>query len=114
MNVIDVIEKEQLREDIPNFRAGDTVKVHVKVQEGGKERIQIFKGLVIKRKGASVKETITVRKTSFGVGVERIFPLHSPKIDKIEVIRRGDVNRAKLYYLRERRGKAAQVKEKRF
>ncbi|TDX51961.1 50S ribosomal protein L19 [Orenia marismortui] len=114
MNIIDAIEKEQLKNDIPEFNSGDTLRVHVKVQEGGKERIQIFEGIVIKRKGGGIKETFTIRKISFGVGVERIFPLHSPKIDKIEVKRRGDVNRAKLYYLRERRGKAAQVKEKRF
>ena len=114
MNLIQAVEQEQLKNDIPEFNAGDTVKVDVKVQEGGKERIQVFEGVVIKRKGGGIKETFTVRKTSFGVGVERIFPLHSPKIAKIEVVKRGDVNRAKLYYLRERRGKAAQVKEKRF
>lgn len=114
MNVIDAIEKEQLKNDIPEFKAGDTLRVHVKVKEGGKERIQIFEGIVIKRKGGGIRETFTVRKISFGVGVERVFPLHSPKLAKIEVKRRGDVNRAKLYYLRERRGKAAQVKEKRY
>ncbi|MCK8816555.1 50S ribosomal protein L19 [Natroniella sulfidigena] len=113
MNLVDIVEQEQLRDDIPEFGPGDTVKVHLKVQEGGKERIQIFEGIVIKRQGGSVRETFTVRKISFGVGVERIFPLHSPKIDKIEVAKRGDVNRAKLYYLRDRQGKAAQVREKR-
>ncbi|MCK8827116.1 50S ribosomal protein L19 [Natroniella acetigena] len=113
MNLVDIVEQEQLRDDIPEFGPGDTVRVHLKVQEGGKERIQVFEGIVIKRQGGSVRETFTVRKISFGVGVERIFPLHSPKIDKIEVAKRGDVNRAKLYYLRERQGKAAQVREKR-
>lgn len=113
MNLIDIVEQEQLKDSLPEFNAGDTVEVHVKIQEGGKERIQIFKGIVIKKKGGGIAETFTVRKVSFGVGVERIFPIHSPKIAKIEVVRRGDVNRAKLYYLRERRGKAAQVKEKR-
>jgi large subunit ribosomal protein L19 len=114
MNIIDAIESQQLKNDVPAFNSGDTVKVHVKVKEGGKERIQIFQGIVIKKQGGGIRETFTVRKISFGVGVERVFPIHSPKIAKIEVARRGDVNRAKLYYLRERRGKAAQVKEKRF
>ncbi|WP_408954573.1 50S ribosomal protein L19 [Natroniella sp. ANB-PHB2] len=113
MNLVDIVEQEQLRDDIPEFGPGDTVRVHLKVQEGGKERIQVFEGIVIKRQGGSVRETFTVRKISFGVGVERIFPLHSPKIDKVEVAKRGDVNRAKLYYLRDRQGKAAQVREKR-
>ncbi len=113
MNLIKAVEEEQLKDNIPEFNAGDTVKVHVKVHEGGKERIQVFEGIVIKKKGGGIRETFTVRKISFGIGVERIFPIHSPKIDKIEVVRHGDVNRAKLYYLRERRGKAAQVKEKR-
>ena len=112
MNLVDVIEQEEMRDDHPQFKPGDTVAVDYKVQEGGTERIQVFKGVVIKRKGGGASETITVRKTSFGVGVERIFPLHSPKIDQIRVIKEGDVSRAKLYYLRELRGKAAQVKEK--
>ncbi|WP_027339984.1 50S ribosomal protein L19 [Halonatronum saccharophilum] len=114
MDLIKAIEQDQLKEEVPSFGPGDTLKVHVKVQEGGKERIQVFQGIVIKKKGGGIQETFTVRKISFGVGVERVFPLHSPKIAKIEVVRRGDVRRAKLYYLRERRGKAAQVKEKRF
>ncbi|MGM0370851.1 MAG: 50S ribosomal protein L19 [Bacillota bacterium] len=112
MNLVDVVEQEQMNDDYPEFESGDTVAVDYKVTEGGKERIQVFEGVVIKRKGGGIGETFTVRKTSFGVGVERIFPLHSPKIDQIRVIKRGDVNRAKLYYLRELRGKAAQVKEK--
>ncbi|AGB40604.1 ribosomal protein L19 [Halobacteroides halobius DSM 5150] len=113
MNLVDVVEQEQMKEDVTEFNPGDTVKVHYKVEEGGKERIQIFEGVVIKRQGGGIRETFTVRKTSFGVGVERIFPLHSPKVDKIELVREGDVNRAKLYYLRERKGKAARVKAKR-
>lgn len=112
MNLVDVVEQEQMSDDYPEFESGDTVAVDYKVTEGGKERIQVFEGVVIKRKGGGIGETFTVRKTSFGVGVERIFPLHSPKVDQIRVIKRGDVNRAKLYYLRELRGKAAQVKEK--
>ena len=112
MNLVDLVEQEQLRDDIPEFGPGDTLKVHVKVEEGGKERIQIFEGIVIKTKGNGIRESFTVRKISFGVGVERVFPIHSPNVAKIEVVRRGDVNRAKLYYLRERRGKAARVKEK--
>ncbi|MGM0502204.1 MAG: 50S ribosomal protein L19 [Bacillota bacterium] len=112
MNLVDVVEQEQMRDDHPEFESGDTVAVDYLVQEGGKERVQVFEGVVIKRKGGGARETFTVRKTSFGVGVERIFPLHSPKIDQIRVIKQGDVNRAKLYYLRELRGKAAQVKEK--
>ncbi|GAB6098924.1 50S ribosomal protein L19 [Halanaerocella petrolearia] len=113
MNLVDVVEQEQMKDGLPEFKAGDTVKVHYKVTEGGKERIQVFEGIVIKRQGGGAGETFTARKISFGVGVERIFPLHSPKVDKIEVVKEGDVNRAKLYYLRERRGKAARVKEKR-
>ncbi len=113
MNLVDVIEKEQLKNDIPNFQPGDTVKVHVKVVEGTRERIQVFEGVVIRRKGSSISETFTVRRVSYGVGVERTFPLHSPRIAKIEVSRRGRVRRARLYYLRERRGKAARVKERR-
>ncbi|PTX61268.1 LSU ribosomal protein L19P [Melghirimyces profundicolus] len=105
------IGEEQLRKDIPQFRAGDTVRVHVKVVEGQRERIQVFEGVVIQRRGGGISETFTVRKVSYGVGVERTFPLHSPRIDKIEVIRRGKVRRAKLFYLRKLRGKAARIKE---
>ncbi|UJF35322.1 50S ribosomal protein L19 [Paenibacillus hexagrammi] len=111
MNLIQEITKEQLRTDIPTFRPGDTLKVHVKVIEGSRERIQLFEGVVIKRRGGGISETFTVRKISYGVGVERTFPFHSPKIDKIEVARRGKVRRAKLYYLRGLRGKAARIKE---
>jgi large subunit ribosomal protein L19 len=110
--LIDVIEKRQLRADIPDFQPGDTVRVHVKIKEGEKERIQAFEGVVIARKHSGVRETITVRKTSFGVGVERIFPLHASVLDKIEVTRRGRVRRAKLYYLRALRGKAARIRER--
>lgn len=113
MNIIDVLEKEQLRSDIPEFRVGDTVKVHVKVVEGSRERIQVFEGLVINRQGGSVRETFTVRRIASGVGVERVFPLHSPRLAKIEVTRRGIVRRAKLYYLRNLTGKAARIREKR-
>lgn len=113
MNVIDRIEREGMRKDVPNFGPGDTLRVHVKIIEGDKERIQVFEGLVIGRSGGGLRETFRVRKISYGIGVERIFPLHSPRIDKIEVTRRGRVRRAKLYYLRDRKGKAAQVKEKR-
>ncbi|MBE3570627.1 MAG: 50S ribosomal protein L19 [Bacillales bacterium] len=109
--LIDEITKEQLRNDIPAFRPGDTVRVHVKVVEGNRERIQVFEGVVIKRRGGGISETFTVRKISYGVGVERTFPLHTPKIAKIEVVRRGKVRRAKLYYLRNLRGKAARIKE---
>lgn len=105
------ITQEQLRKDIPSFRPGDTLKVHVKVIEGSRERIQVFEGVVIKRRGGGISETFTVRKMSYGVGVERTFPLHSPKIDKIDVARRGKVRRAKLYYLRGLRGKAARIQE---
>jgi large subunit ribosomal protein L19 len=112
VNIIENIEREQLRDDIPQFKAGDTVKVHFKVVEGSRHRIQVFQGIVIKRQGQGVRETFTVRKQSFGVGVERTFPVHSPKIDKIEVAAIGDVRRAKLYYLRELTGKAARIKEK--
>ncbi|MDD9270262.1 50S ribosomal protein L19 [Paenibacillus sp. GCM10023248] len=111
MNLIQEITKEQLRTDIPSFRPGDTLKVHVKVIEGSRERIQLFEGVVIKRHGGGISETFTVRKISYGVGVERTFPLHSPRIEKIEVARRGKVRRAKLYYLRGLRGKAARIKE---
>lgn len=112
MNIINVIEQEQLRADIPAFRAGDTVRVHVKVVEGTRERIQVFEGLVINRQGGSVRETFTVRRIASGVGVERTFPLHSPRLAKIEVMRRGVVRRAKLYYLRNLTGKAARIREK--
>jgi len=112
VNLVDLVEKEQLKSDIPNFRPGDTVKVHVKVVEGNRERIQIFEGTVIRRRGSGLNETFTVRRVSYGVGVERTFPLHSPRIAKIEVVRRGRVRRARLYYLRQRTGKAARVKEK--
>lgn len=111
--IVRQIGNEQLKQDIPDFRAGDTVRVHVKVIEGQRERIQVFEGVVIKRRGGGVSETFTVRKMSYGVGVERTFPLHSPKLAKIEVVRRGKVRRAKLYYLRKRRGKAARIKEAR-
>ncbi|MBE0528662.1 MAG: 50S ribosomal protein L19 [Thermoleophilia bacterium] len=112
MNIIENIEREQLREDVPQFKAGDTVKVHFKVVEGSRHRIQVFQGIVIKRQGQGVRETFSVRKQSFGVGVERTFPVHSPKIDKIEVMAIGDVRRAKLYYLRGKVGKQARVREK--
>ena len=113
MNTLDQIESAQLRDDIPNFGSGDTVRVDVRVLEGGRERSQAFEGVVIARKGGGIRETFTVRKISFGVGVERIFPLHAPIIQQIEVLRRGDVRRAKLYYLRDRVGKATRIKEKR-
>jgi len=113
VNTLDQIESAQLRDDIPNFGSGDTVRVDVRVLEGGRERSQAFEGVVIARKGGGIRETFTVRKISFGVGVERIFPLHAPIIQQIEVLRRGDVRRAKLYYLRDRVGKATRIKEKR-
>ncbi|RXK18968.1 50S ribosomal protein L19 [Macrococcus sp. DPC7161] len=109
--LIDAITKDQLRTDIPAFRPGDTLKVHVRIVEGTRERIQVFEGVVIKRRGGGISETFTVRKISYGVGVERTFPVHTPKIEKIEVLRRGKVRRAKLYYLRSLRGKAARIKE---
>ena len=111
MNRVDPIEKPRLRDDLPDFRAGDTVRVHVRVVEAGRERIQVFQGVVIRRRGGGIRESFTARKISFGVGVERTFPLHSPSIGKIEVLTRGDVRRAKLYYLRERRGKSARIRE---
>ncbi|HEY0828790.1 MAG TPA: 50S ribosomal protein L19 [Bacilli bacterium] len=111
MNIVDEITQSQLRKDLPSFRPGDTLKIHVKVIEGTRERIQVFEGVVIKRRGGGISKTFTVRKISYGVGVERTFPLHSPKIDKIDVARRGKVRRAKLYYLRELRGKAARIQE---
>ena len=113
MQTLDALDAGGLRSDIPEFRPGDTLKVHVKVVEGTRSRIQVFQGVVIRRQGAGVRETFTVRKVSFGVGVERTFPVHTPVIDKIEVVTRGDVRRAKLYYLRNLRGKAAKIKEKR-
>ena len=114
MNVVEALEKEQMRGDIPAFRPGDTVKVHVKIKEGEKERIQIFQGVAIRKRKGNTGATFTVRKVSYGIGVERIFPLHSPIIDKIEIITRGRVRRARLYYLRKLRGKAARIKEKRY
>lgn len=113
MKKLDMVDQASLRTDIPQFRAGDTIKVHVKVVEGTRSRVQVFQGVVIRRHGGGVGETYTVRKLSFGVGVERTFPLHSPVIDRIEVVSRGAVRRAKLYYLRDRRGKAAKIREKR-
>ena len=113
MQPTDLVDHENLRDDVPDFGAGDTLKVHVRVVEGNRQRVQLFEGVVIKRQGSGVRETFTVRKLSFGVGVERTFPVHSPIIDHIEVLSRGDVCRAKLYYLRDRIGKRAKVKEKR-
>lgn len=113
MNRLDFVDQTSLRDGIPAFHPGDTINVHVKVIEGAKERIQVFKGVVIRRQGGGIRETFTVRKESYGVGVERTFPVHSPNIDHIEVVTRGDVRRAKLYYLRELRGKKAKIKEKR-
>ena len=113
MDIIRILEQEQLRTDIPAFRPGDTVRVQVKVVEGTRERLQAFEGLVIARSGGSSRETFTVRRVSYGVGVERTFPVHSPRVEKIEVVRRGIVRRAKLYYLRKLTGKAARIKEKR-
>ena len=114
MNVIDKIEREQMRLDIPAFRPGDTVKVHVKIREGEKDRIQIFQGVVIARKNAAMRSSLTVRKISYGVGVERIFPLHSPSVDRIEVVQRGKVRRSRLFYLRDLKGKAARIKVQRY
>ncbi|MEW6189528.1 MAG: 50S ribosomal protein L19 [Actinomycetota bacterium] len=113
MNPIETIEKEQIRKDLPEFRAGDTVKVYYRVIEGGRERREVFQGIMIRRRGSGFKETFTVRKISFGIGVEKTFPLHSPMIAKIEVVSRGRVRRSKLYYLRKRVGKATRVKERR-
>jgi large subunit ribosomal protein L19 len=113
MNTLDSLDAASLRSDIPDFRPGDTLKVHVRVIEGNRSRIQVFQGVVIRRQGGGIRETFTVRKVSFGVGVERTFPVHTPVIEKIEVVTRGDVRRAKLYYLRDLRGKAAKIKEKR-
>ena len=113
MTVIESLERMQLRDDVPDFRPGDTVRVHFQVIEGQRRRVQVFEGTVIKRQGSSSRETFTVRKQSFGVGVERTFPVHGPSVAKLEVLRKGDVRRAKLYYLRDRVGKAAKVREKR-
>ena len=113
MHTLDDLDAESLRGDVPDFRPGDTLKVHVRVVEGNRQRVQIFQGIVIRRQGGGVRETFTVRKISFGVGVERTFPVHTPIISKIEIVTRGDVRRAKLYYLRDLRGKAAKIKEKR-
>ncbi len=110
--IIDMLEKEQMRTDIPDFGSGDTVRVHVKIKEGDKERIQVFEGVVIRKRKGNIGATFTVRKVSYGIGVERIFPLHSPAIEKIEVIKRGKVRRSRLYYLRELKGKAARIKER--
>jgi len=114
MNIIETLEKEQMRMDIPGFKPGDTVKVHARIREGEKERIQIFQGVVIRKRNGNTGATFTVRKVSYGIGVERIFPLHSPLVDKIEIVTRGRVRRARLYYLRNLRGKAARIKEKRY
>lgn len=113
MDVIEAIEKEQMRLDIPDFKAGDTIRVHARIKEGEKERIQIFQGVVIRKRKGGTGATFTVRKVSYGIGVERIFPLHSPNIDKVEIVSRGKVRRGRLYYLRKLRGKAARIKEKR-
>jgi len=113
MNIIEMLEKEQMRVDIPDFKPGDTVKVHARIKEGEKERVQVFQGVVIRKRRGATGATFTVRKVSYGIGVERIFPLHSPFIDKIEIVTRGRVRRARLYYLRKLRGKAARIKEKR-
>lgn len=113
MNIIQALEQEQLRTDIPEFRPGDTVRVHVKVIEGSRERIQMFEGVVIARQSSGVRETFTVRRISYGIGVERTFPVHSPRLEKIDVVRKGIVRRAKLYYLRNLTGKAARIKERR-
>ena len=112
MNIISDITQEYLREDIPAFNVGDTLKVHIKIKEGARERVQIFEGFVLKKQNGGVSETFTVRRISSGIGVEKTFPLHSPKIDKIEVVKRGDVRRAKLNYMRQRTGKAARIKSK--
>ena len=113
MNTLDAIDAASLRKDIPQFRAGDELKIHVRVIEGNKSRLQVFQGIVIRRQGDGVRETFTIRKVSYGVGVERTFPVHTPVIEKIELVKKGDVRRAKLYYLRDLRGKAAKIREKR-
>ncbi len=114
MNVVDRLEREQMRLDIPDFRSGDTVKVHIKIREGEKERIQVFQGIVIAKRKGGLRSTFTVRKVSYGIGVEKVFPLHSPSIDKIEIVQRGKVRRSRLYYLRKLKGKAARVKVRRY
>jgi large subunit ribosomal protein L19 len=114
MNVVEMLEMEQMRGDIPGFKPGDTVKVHARIKEGEKERIQVFQGVVIRKRKGNTGATFTVRKVSYGIGVERIFPLHSPSIDKVEVVSRGRVRRSRLYYLRNLRGKAARIKEQRY
>src|SRR6266542_1863257 len=111
MNRVDLVEKARLRDDLPDFRPGDTIRVHVRVAEAGRERVQVFQGVVIRRQGGGLRETFTVRKISFGVGVERTFPVHSPTVARVEIVTRGRVRRAKLYYLRERRGKRARIRE---
>ena len=113
MDVIETIEREQMRLDIPDFRAGDTVKVHAKIKEGDKERIQVFQGVVVRKRKGKMGATFTVRKVSYGIGVERIFPLHSPNIDRVEIVSKGKVRRGRLYYMRQLKGKAARIKEKR-
>jgi large subunit ribosomal protein L19 len=113
MDVIEALEREQMRLDIPDFRSGDTVKVHAKIKEGDKERIQVFQGVVIRKRKGKMGATFTVRKVSYGIGVERIFPLHSPNIDRVEIVSRGKVRRGRLYYMRGLKGKAARIKEKR-
>ena len=113
MDVIEALEREQMRLDIPDFRSGDTVKVHAKIKEGDKERIQVFQGVVIRKRKGKMGATFTVRKVSYGIGVERIFPLHSPNIDKVEIVSKGKVRRGRLYYMRQLKGKAARIKEKR-
>jgi ribosomal protein L19 len=113
MNILDTVDAKSLRKDVPQFRAGDELKIHVRVIEGSKSRIQVFQGIVIRRQGDGVRETFTIRKVSYGVGVERTFPVHTPVIEKIELVKKGDVRRAKLYYLRDLRGKAAKIREKR-
>jgi large subunit ribosomal protein L19 len=113
MDAIEMIEREQMRGDMPDFKPGDTVKVHARIREGDKERVQVFQGVVIRKRGGTTGATFTVRKVSYGVGVERVFPMHSPIIDRVEILTRGKVRRAKLYYLRNLRGKAAKIKEKR-
>ncbi len=111
MNTLDALDAQSIRTDIPDFRAGDTLKVHARVVEGNRSRIQIFQGVVIRRQGGGLRETFTIRKVSFGVGVERTYPIHSPQLDRVEIMSRGDVRRAKLYYLRDLRGKKAKIKE---
>lgn len=113
MDIIETLEKEQMRLDVPDFKPGDTIKVHARIKEGEKERIQVFQGVVIRKRRGNTGATFTVRKVSYGIGVERIFPMHSPSVDKIEVVSRGRVRRGRLYYLRQLRGKAARIKEKR-